>query len=336
MARTSLDTLTRRVVELFRKRAGQYGLDPAALEARYILNWGGFVNASFTITDGRQSYHLKLADEEESQERLELWSYFSPHLVEKYHAPRVLDWIEIPRTPFAGLLFEHLPGRPADFANQPDLLGEVLDLLSNLHSDPDLIRDFEQFDGPPLDCTETFLSVYIDRFDGDLLIIAGDLPPFVPLSLLDWMQGETRELEGLARDLPAFHHPAASPIHADLWPNNIIVEESGAFHVIDWDDLARGDPALDYSIVLGPLWRSGAYSLDQVIGLLPAGDRGETSHAFLERFHLYLRAYLLDEVIDTLADWVESAFAPAHQSGLRLAKERAHREALELYKKLYR
>jgi hypothetical protein len=101
MARTSLDVLTRRVEELFRERAARYGLNPAAIEARYVLNWGGFVNASFVLTDGQKTYHLKLADDEETQERLERWKFFSLRLAEKYHAPRVLDWVQIPRTPFA-------------------------------------------------------------------------------------------------------------------------------------------------------------------------------------------------------------------------------------------
>ena len=183
--------------------------------------------------------------------------------------------------------------------------------------------------------------MYIDRFDEDLLSIVGDLPPFVPLSLLDWMMGETRELEGLARDLPAFQQPAGAPIHGDLWPGNILVTPDERFFIIDWDDLFLGDPALDYSILLGPLLlngpfrkndpfrKNGALSQTEIEHLLPGGAD------FRERFNLYLRALLLDQVIDSLADWVEAAFAPQHQSDLRSAKERAHQEALALYRQLY-
>ncbi len=329
MSRTALDTLNRRVVDYFRKHAAQYGLNPATIEARYILNWGGFVNASFRLTDGAKNYHLKLADDSDSLERLKRWREFSALLASRYHAPRILEWLRVPRTGFEGALFEYIPGRPADLAGQPEVLEGVLDLLNHLHADQELGAALATIEGEIPTCTEYFLSVYIDRFDGDLLIVAGDLPPFVPLSLLNWMMGETRELEGLARDLPAFHQPAASPTHSDLWPSNILVGEENRFWIIDWDDLALGDPALEFSILLGPLWRHGQLSRTDIERRLP-GDP-----AFRERFDLCLRALILDEVIDTVADWVESDFAPDHQAEIRPAKERAHREALELYRQLY-
>jgi fructosamine-3-kinase len=328
MQRTPLAALTRRVTEYFRKHAAQYGLDPQSVEARYILNWGGFVNASFFLSDGHKTYHLKLADDEEMQARLARWNSFSSILAEKYRAPRVLDWVKIPRTPFAGLLCESIPGQPASLAVQPRVLQGVLNLLACLHADRELAGALAALDGQPSTCADYFLSVYIDRFDEDLLIVAGDLPPFVPLSLLDWMMGETRELEGLARDMPAFQEPAGSPTHGDLGQGNILVAPDGSFSIIDWDDMALGDPALEYSILLGPLWRDGHLSLAEIERLLPPDP------AFRERFSLCRRALVLDQVIDSLADWVESAFAPTHQSELRPAKERVHREALAFYKEL--
>jgi hypothetical protein len=81
--------------------------------------------------------------------------------------------------------------------------------------------------------------------------------------------------------------------------------------------------------LLGPLWRQGKLSQSEIEHRLPGGL------AFRERFNLCLRALVLDEIIDTLADWVESGFAPDHQAVVRPAKERTHREALELYKQLY-
>ena len=160
-------------------------------------------------------------------------------------------------------------------------------------------------------------------------MVAPNLPPFVSLDLLDWMMGETRELEGLARDLPAFHQPAGSPTHGDLWPSNVLVTGGGEWYIIDWDDLALGDPALEYSILLGPLWRQGKMSQAEIEGLLP--DNPD----FRQRFNLCLRALVLDEVIDTLADWVESDFAPDHQVKVRAEKERIHRDSLNLYRELY-
>ena len=37
------------------------------------MNWGGFVNHSFTITAGPAKYHLKLSDERDAIEGLRRW-----------------------------------------------------------------------------------------------------------------------------------------------------------------------------------------------------------------------------------------------------------------------
>jgi len=330
MPRTRLDTLILRVTETFRKQAARYGLDPATVEVRYILNWGGYVNACFFIRDGQRTYHLKLTDYPDSQADLRRWQSLHQVLTGRYHAPRLLDWVKIPRTPFAGLLFEYIPGKPADFAAQPEVFAGVLDLLARLHADQDLAAALETDGEDVPTCGDYFLSVYIDRFDEDLLAVAGDLPPFVSLDLLSWMMGETRELEGLARDLPAFQHPAAAPTHGDLWPNNILVTQAGSWYVIDWDDLALGDPALEYGILLGPQWQAGRLTLEGAAALLPQDDP-----ALRERFEVCLRAFVLDQVIDTLADWVESGFAPDHQQEVRTAKEASHRAALAIYREMF-
>jgi len=327
--RTQLHDLTRTVITWFDEHAGRYGLHPGAIEARYILNWGGFVNASFTIGDGRSSYHLKLADDEWSQAGLERWRALSDRLTANYHAPRMIDWIEVAGTPFRGPLFEHINGAPLNLATQPRLRQEVLQMLSRLHSDTELAALLVDDEDEEIDCGDYFISVYIDRFDEDLLSVAGDRPPFVSLPLLDWMMGETRELEGLARELPAFRCPATSPTHGDLWSSNILVTPEERWYIIDWDELALGDPALEYGIFLGALWRDNILSAARVENLLPK----DTS--LRERFRVCLRASLLDQVIDSLADWVECAFAPEHQAHVRMEKERCHRQALERYRNIY-
>ncbi len=329
MARSRLDTLTLRVQDYFQKHAEEYGLNASAVEARYILNWGGFVNASFQVTDGERSFHLKLADDEDARWGMERWYELHSSLSERYRAPRLLDWIQIPRMPFEGPFFEYFAGKPADLAACPHLLQDVVDLLGRLHEDRDLAAALAAMGDEVPSCADYFIELYIDRFDEDLLCVVGDLPPFVSLELLDWMMGETRELEGLARDLPEFQFPAASPTHSDCWPSNILVSESGDWRIIDWDDLTLGDPALEFSIVLGPLWRHGQMSLEQALDFLPADP------ALRARFAICLRALVLDEIIDTLADWVESDFAPEHQQAVRAEKERQHQDALALYHKLY-
>ena len=325
--RFPLDRLTRRVVRYFQRRSESYGLRREMVNAHYILNWGGFVNASFTVTDGEKAYHLKLADDEDVLTGLKRWQALNGLLEERYHAPLMLDWIRLRGTGFEGPLFQYVPGHPADLVAQAGLLREVLDLLERLHGDEELAGTLAEDSTPT--CAEYFLGLYIDRFDEDLLIVAPDLPPFVSLPLLDWMMGETRELEGLVREEAAFQLPAGAPIHGDLWSSNILVTEDGQWVVIDWDDLALGDPALEYGILLGPLWREGGYTPDDLARLLPPDP------ALRERFRVCLRAFLLDEVIDPLADWVESGFAPEHQVLVRAEKERKHKAALALYRDLF-
>jgi aminoglycoside phosphotransferase (APT) family kinase protein len=331
-----LDDLTRRVVRYFKAHAGQFELHPDTVQADYILNWGGFVNVSFTIQDGQRAYHLKLADDEDCLAGLNLWRELHALLEERYRAPRMLGWVAIPGAPYAGPLFERIAGVEADFAAQPALHRDVLALTARLHADQELAQILSA-DAQPITCSDYFIETYIDRFDEDLLIVAGSLPDFVSLATLDWMQGETRHLEALAREGAAFQQPARWPVHGDLWQANVLVTAGGRWYVVDWDDLALGDPALEFGILLGPFVanqpdrRAGLAAFDAALHLPAAADGSD----LLERLLLCLRAYLLDEVIDTLADYVESDAAPQHSAGVRSAKQAQHASALQRYRRLY-
>jgi len=329
----TLAEIQQRVVEYFQAHAARYGLQAGSLSARYILNWGGFVNVSFTVSDGRRAYHLKLADLDETIADLERWYDLRAPLESRYRAPKIVDWVEMDDMPLAGLLFEHFAGRQARFAQEPALHRQVLELAARLHADSELTTTLLALDGPPGDCADYFIATYIDRFDEDLLAVVRDLPEFVSLTTLDWMQGETRHLEALAREGAAFAMPAAAPTHGDLWENNVLVNERGDWVVLDWDDLALGDPALEYSILLSAIWRQNPAQGLAVAQWLPLPARADP--ALQERLALCLRAYLLDEVIDTLADYVECDFAPEHRDQVRAEKQRKHLAALELYRQLY-
>jgi thiamine kinase-like enzyme len=329
----SLEELNGIVAGYFRQNASRYLLRPEALSVHYILNWGGFVNASFTIQDGRRAYHLKLADYDEGIENFDKWYELRAVLEGRYRAPKIVDWIEIEDTPFEGLLFQQIEGRKANFLAEPQLHGQVLKLVSQLHADRELALALEALNGEPAgSCADYFISTYIDRFDEDLLTIARDLPPFVSLPTLDWMQGETRHMESLAREHEAFWHPAAAPTHGDLWENNILVQSTGEWSIIDWDDLALGDPALEYSILVSPVWRQNPQADLKGASLLPEGN---SDPRLQERLAVCLQAYLLDEVIDTLADYVEAEFAPEHQEVVKAEKKQRHLAAMALYRRLY-
>lgn len=329
----SLSTLTALVMRYFRSHARKYDLNPAALSVRYILNWGGFVNASFAVQDEKRAYHLKLADADDTIASLDRWYGLRNILQARYRAPTIVDWIEIDDTPCEGLLFDFFEGRKADFRANPSLHRQVLDLVGHLHADQELADILTRLDGPPGDCADYFMSTYIDRFDEDLLSVVRDLPSFVSLSTLDWMQGETRHLESLARELPAFTLPANAPTHGDLWENNVLVNDRGEWIIIDWDDLSLGDPALEYSILISMLWRQNPEHDLSGASLLPAGLQLDS--ALKDRLAVCMRAFLLDEVIDSLADYVESEYSPAHRDQVQEEKKRIHMAALEKYRQIY-
>jgi hypothetical protein len=292
---------------------------------------GGFVNASFFIKDGEKTLHLKLTDDGDSQINLVQWRDVSKRLTSRYHAPKMYGWVRIPRTSYEGALFQYFPGKPADLAHQPEVLQGVLSILPRLHSDQELA---EAIGGEEdANCLDYFMDLYMERLDGDLVIVADQLPPFVTLEDLSWMMGESRELEALARDMPAFQAPLKAPTHGDLWSDNILVKEDGSWAIIDWDDLSLGDPAIEYSILLGPLWIDGVYSLKEIEGRLP---RYSDDPGMRDRFSLGLRALALDQVIDTLADWIEAEYTPFQVDEVRAIKEQKYHKALSFYREHYK
>ena len=57
---------------------------------------------------------------------------------------------------------------------------------------------------------------------------------------------------------------------------------------------------------------------------------------FSDRMEICLRAQLLDEVIDPLADFVEARVVPDRKAEVQAAKRAAHEAAMEAYRKIYR
>lgn len=107
-----------------------------------------------------------------------------------------------------------------------------------------------------------------------------------------------------------------------------LVTDQKRWFLLDWDDLALGDPALDYAMLL-----RNALSQNK---RLPWQDfLGARDIYFAQRMELYLRAGLLDQVIDVLADYVECAVAPEHRERVQEQKRREHVEALSRYRKIY-
>src|SRR5437660_791253 len=99
LVRLCVTALRVRVAREFPRHAAALGLRPDALEIAYVPNWGGFVNASFRVSDGVTAVRIKLAGDSEHVERLSMWRSRERLLRERYRAPRMLGWNTVAGTP---------------------------------------------------------------------------------------------------------------------------------------------------------------------------------------------------------------------------------------------
>lgn len=316
------DVLGMLVRDHFREHAVEYSLAADGVTARYVLNWGGFVNFSYRVTDGRRAYHLKLAVTEDRQAPLRRW-YKVRDLLVPYHAPPIVDWIELGVA--AGLLFSVVPG------SVPPLSALVIDalvpVLGALYGDVRLAEALREAE--TVTARDGYLAIIHDRLTEDLRGITQAPPPFVDPARLQWMHDETERLRLAIESSAAFDEPLSSPVHGDLWLNNIHWAGRDEWSVLDWDDMRIGDPAADLAALLGPT----------ASDLRPL-KMAERAHAALTapqraRLPLLGRATVLDWVIDPLSDWVDAHVSATHLHEVRAEKERVHREALATYRAMY-
>ena len=309
-------------------RAPELGLDAARLQVRYVLNWGGFVNRSFRVTDGRTLLHLKLASDPEIRAGLRRFWEMRPLMAERYRAPPPVAWIEVPGTEYAGVLSPWIDGEaPPSIGGR--LADEVVRTVERLHADRELAARL-QSPGAPATCADVFREAYAARFFADLEGVEAERPPFVPAATVAWLRAEAEAIDAAVAAAPAFREAADAPTHGDLWIENLLVTPRGEWFLLDWDGLALGDPALDWGMLFGPTR----------IDLRTAADRALPSQvtsnpAVRERLSIYARASLLDWTLDPLSDWIDAGEAPEHVAEVRPEKERIHRAALEAYRRRY-
>lgn len=306
-------------------RAGELGLDRGRAVVEYVLNWGGFVNHSFRASDGRSTRHVKLATQPLAQSALQRWRAVHDLLERHYHAPRMLGWFAVADAGAAGPVFEWVSGTVPDPLPRA-LLAQILPVLGRLHGDRELAARLAG-QGSSRSCAAVYTATYDDRFSSDLDFIAEHRPPFVTPARLDWMRAERERLRRLVHGAAAFQEPADSPVHGDLWCNNLLVTPSGRWFLLDWDEMALGDPAVDLAMLLGP-------SSSRVRPADPR-DAGDLPPPARERLAIYARASLLDWIIDPLSDWIDADTAPEHCDLVRAEKERVHREAVRGFEERY-
>lgn len=305
--------------------AAELELDAARLRVEYVLNWGGFVNRSFHVTDGRVRLHLKLACEPEIRDALRRFWALRGMMAERYHAPDAVAWIDVPGTGYAGVLSRWIDGAPPESLDER-LAAEIVPVIERMHGDRELAARLPS-PAVPLTCADVYLRTYDERFFADLEYLDAERPPFVSPETAGWMRAEAMALRAAVREAPAFAEAADAPTHGDLWLNNLLVTPAGGWHVLDWDDLALGDPALDWCMLFGPARGDPRTATDRA--LPPSIAAGAAAR---ERLALYARASLLDWIIDPLADWIAATEAPEHVAEVRAEKERIHRAALDAYR----
>ncbi|HVN56538.1 MAG TPA: aminoglycoside phosphotransferase family protein [Anaerolineaceae bacterium] len=323
-----IQQLTQLVRQHFTEQGAIYDLQTDAVQVNYRLNWAGFANASFQLSDGRNSYHFKVSEAPRNKAQLKRWQRLHSTLEKEYHAPRLVDWVDLPGSDYSGLLLVDIPGKSPDLVSEPALFQEVLSTIDRLHGDQVLGVVLRGLDGPR-SCLKSYLQAYHNRFLDDLRGLEGRLPDWFEARQLDWLKSEVRGLEQAARLSSAFQAPAVSPVHGDLSPSNIIRSEGGRWNILDWDELTIGDPAQDWSLLLDPLGQARA---EFPVGF---GWHELVQHAdpgLERRMEFYARVLLFDRILDGLADVVEGRDTGEDLGNYESAKKASILQALEQYR----
>jgi hypothetical protein len=308
------------------QEAGTVGLDLERVHIEPILNWGGFVNRSFRASDGNRTLSIKLTSDPLIKRGLETWRALAALLEQRYHAPRMVGWLDLAPFPFCGPMFEWLDGTVATELDSA-CAGEISTVVTRLHADAEVAH---RLSGPVRTCAQAYLDAYHERFTEDLSFIETEPPPFVDRQRLAWLRDQVRLLETRVRQSTSFRQPAHLPVHGDLWLNNILIDPTGHWYLLDWDGLALGDPVIDWTMLFGPSREHPEAAVERVVLAHVALNAEER-----QRLAIYTQASQLDWVIDPLSDWVQARHEPEHGASVRVANERIHKQALEIYHARY-
>ena len=314
-----LTTLQCHLQEHIVNHAHQLGLNPKSIDLNYVLNWGGFVNASFTASDGGRKLHIKVSQSDDSDKCFRRWYQLHRSLEQNYHAPKILLHMIIPETEHEAIVFEHIDGEIPKSLSM-ELAKEVLPVLQSLHSDADMAHTLfpEGFEEPSFaDCYKNTLH---ERFIEDLALIKENLPPFVDEKCFNWMRLQADRLLEEVEASSSFAGKSNRLAHGDLWLNNLLVDKQNNFWILDWDDLDISDPALDLVMLLGPSVEAiESFEISKAKSLNYAIDTDME-----ERLKIYAPARLLDWIIDPLADYVEAETAPEVADSVRQKNQEFH------------
>lgn len=278
--------------------------DRYAAQVTRRLNHTGADQLSYVVATDPDPLWVKVAAEPEDNPSLDRWADVADRLVERCLAVPVLERFEVDgRTALAFPFLDGVAGTP--WSLRPHL-DELTSALDRLHADQEIAVRL----GEATTARASFAGLWIRRLTEDLALVDGQ----VENATWDEMAAELATLERLIDD-PAFDATTSAPTHRDPWHENVLVGPDRIW-LLDWEDLAVGDPVVDHAILrvdlLGP-------------------DAPAPKGVDVDRYAVAVRAVLLDAVIDTAADIVE-------QPGTDVArrKDRAWRAALDSYRSRYR
>jgi hypothetical protein len=259
-------------------------------------NHTGTDKLSFEVLAQGDRLWAKVAADEDEETALRTWASVATLLADRHGAPPVLEVLDVAGRP--GLLFPFIDVPVATRSTLRDRHAEVSVVLDGLHAD----RDLAGLLGDPTTSSASFRDVWVSRFEADLRIIAGHVAP----DDYDYLVAEVEVLSSLVDSLDLrIHHPT----HGDPWHENVLLGPERIW-LLDWEDLAVGDPVVDHAILL--MDTRGADP-----GGWPTGRRYDVAR----------RALMLDAAVDGAADWVQNS-----DPEIRAAKKTAYLDGLAAYR----
>jgi Ser/Thr protein kinase RdoA (MazF antagonist) len=270
-------------------------------------------NLTFCVTTPAGRWWVKVARNAADEDDLRRWAGVADCLATRHHAVPVVSQSH-PGARLA-LRFTYLNAVCASRTDLAERIVELLAITRELHQDHELAARL----GPPRSAGECFRSIWVRRLLADLEVLAG----VIDTATVQWMHSQIMAIEKVSRR-SEFNLAVQSPIHGDLWHENVMIDNGGTHRLwlLDWDDLAVGDPIADDAILLhdalGP-------DPDRWLSIRPLRDWREQ-----RRMQAAAHAVLLDEVIDVLADAMV-----ADRPDVAATKRAQHEEAMRQYRELY-
>lgn len=284
--------------------APRLGLAAGRLVLDRVLSRGGFGAWTLRARDGARTVYLKAVDGD-GADALARWADAAESLEAAYHAPHLLAcWpVGVVAPGVAVVATEGVEGRPLTAAGADRVLPAVLLSLASLHENAALAARLG-LSQRPVSLREAFRNALGERLSQDLFAIERrvDRLPLPVRGRVGVLRDAAAELARAVRQDAAFSGTTTAPTHGDPHWHNILVARGGAtWHLLDWDDLAIGDPAMDLAVVLFR-WRMAHGLARRAPWPRPAVD----DRALVRRVGVYTWASVLDLAIDSLADAVEA------------------------------